>query len=171
MLKCHLCGKEYFYDSEICHECEEIAVTGLRSQDRRNSNKWRCDNFLEVSNLAFGSNLNAKRHIGLNLIQCPTCGVEYSYGRSICHTCEENSIPFGKIFEAKPKLRRWNCDTAMACIELLDSDLDTIELIVEEEPHLEKLENSKHEWNTISAIKFNNIQMDEKKINRFLRFE
>ena len=165
-LKCQICGKEYLHDGKICHTCEETAITsGLSSQDG-NYRKWRCDNFSELNGLVFGSNLNKRNEVGLKLIECPECGEKYSYGRKICHTCETTSIPFGKIFEPAHKAHRWNCDTAMACMELLASDLDTIESIVKEVPHLEKLENNKRDWNI-----FNNMQINERKLNNFLKFE
>lgn len=163
-LKCQICGKEYLYDGKICHTCEETAITsGLSSQDG-NYRKWRCDNFTELNGLVFGSNLDNKKE--LKLIECPECGEKYSYGRKICHTCESNSILFGRIFESERKARRWNCDTAMACLELLASDLEPIESIVKEVPHLEKLENNERDWNI-----FNNIQINERKLNNFLKFE
>ena len=154
-LKCQICGKEYLYDGKICHTCEETAITsGLNSQ-YGNYRKWRCDNFIELNGLVFGSNRKE-----LKLIECPECGEKYSYGRKICHICE------GKIFEPAYKARRWNCDTAMACVELLASDLDTVKSFVKEVPHLEKLENNKYSWNI-----FNNIQINERKLNNFLKFE
>ena len=54
----------------------------------------------------------------------------------------------------------------MACMELLASDLDPIESIVKEVPHLEKLENNERDWNI-----FNNMQINERKLNNFLKFE
>lgn len=163
-LKCQICGKEYLYDGKICHTCEETANTsGLSSQDG-NYRKWRCDNFSELNGLVFGSNLDNRKE--LKLIECPECGEKYSYGRKICHICESNSIPFGKIFESESKARRWNCDSTMACMELLASDLNTIESIVKEVPHLEKLENNERDWNI-----FNNMQINERKLNNFLKFE
>ena len=123
-LKCQICGKEYLYDRKICHTCEETAnISGLSSQDG-NYRKWRCDNFIELNGLVFGSNLE------------------------------------------KRKARRWNCETAVACIDLLTSNLNTVESIVEEVPHLEKLENNEYSQNII-----NNIQINEREFNNFLKFE
>ena len=123
-LKCQICGKEYLYDGKICHTCEETAnISGLSSQDG-NYRKWRCDNFIELNGLVFGSNLE------------------------------------------KRKARRWNCETAVACIDLLTSNLNTVESIVEEVPHLEKLENNEYSQNII-----NNIQINEREFNNFLKFE
>ena len=94
-------------------------------------------------------------------IKCNECGEEYSYGRHIYHTCGSNSMPFGKIFEKECQVRKWNCDTAMACVELLSSDIHTIESIVESVPRVEKLENTEYKWNNIKAL--SSIHMDEKK--------
>ncbi len=166
-LKCQICGKEYLYDGKICHTCEEIANTsGLSSQDGKDR-KWRCDNFIELNGLVFGRNLDNRKDVGLKMIECPECGEKYSYGRKICHTCEGNSIPFGKIFEPAHKARGWNYDTAMACMELLTSDLDTVESFVKGVPHLEKLEIKEYNWNIFN----NNMQINERKFNNFLKFE
>jgi hypothetical protein len=165
-LKCQICGKEYLHDGKICHSCEESAiVNGLCNQDR----KWRCDKFSELNGLVFGSNLNKRQEAGLNLIECPECGEKYSYGRKICHICEGISLPFGKLLVPDIKTRKWNCDTAMACMELLSSDLDTVESIVKEIPYVEKLERTEYEWNQISTIRYHNEQLDGK--NKLLIYE
>lgn len=170
-LKCQFCGKEYLHDRKICRSCEEKAISsGLNSQDR-NDHRWRCDNFLEQNALPFGSNLGKCNEPGLKLIECPKCGEEYSYGRTICHTCEGTSVPFGKIFEPVQRTYRWNCNTVMACIELLASDLHTVETIIKDTPHREKLEKENYEWNIFSSIKFNNVQNTERKLNYLLKFE
>ncbi len=97
-LKCQLCGKEIYYDRKVCHRCEETAVkSGLNAQDGKHNNKWRCDNFLELKSLAFGSKLTI--------------------------------------------------------------------------PHLENLENIEYNWNNLRSISNDNIQMNERKINYFLKFE
>jgi hypothetical protein len=168
-LKCQICGKEYLHDGKICHSCEEIAITsGLSTQDG-NYRTWRCDRFSELNGLVFGSNLNERQKTGLKLIECPECGEKYSYGRKICHICGEISLPFGKLLVSDIKARKWNCDTSMACMELLSSDLDTAESVVKEVPHLEKLERTEYEWNQISSIRYNNEQIDGK--NKLLIYE
>jgi hypothetical protein len=43
------------------------------------------------------------------IIKCPDCGIEYSYGRNICHVCEKNTILFGSIFAPHQKSQSWNC--------------------------------------------------------------
>jgi len=53
-LKCHICGKEYYHDRKVCHTCEETATNSLLSQGGVDSEKWRCDNFLELKSLPFG---------------------------------------------------------------------------------------------------------------------
>ena len=165
-LKCQICGKEYLYDRKICHTCEESAnISGLSCPEGI-VRKWRCDSFVELSGLVFGRNFDTNKDLGLKMIECPDCGERYSYGRQICHICEGNSIPFGKVFEPKHKARRWNCNTTMACIELLSSDLDTAESIVKKLPQLEKLEKTEYNWNIT-----NSLHVNERKINNFLKFE
>ncbi len=52
-LKCAICGKEYFYESKICRECEEYAIySGLTKSEifveasTINFYKWNCDRFI-----------------------------------------------------------------------------------------------------------------------------
>ena len=160
-LKCQFCGKELLYDRKICQSCEDRAISsGLRFQD---DHKWRCDNFLDSSGLAFGCNLDKSKLISLKMIKCFECGEEYSYGRNIYHNCEGKSLTFGKIFEPAQKTYRWNCNTAMTCLDLMTSEVDRIETIVKEPPHLEKLEKTDYKWNEISTIQYNKIEIDRKK--------
>jgi hypothetical protein len=124
--------------------------------------KWRCDT-IESNRKVFGCNLEKGRTHNVKLIECPKCGVEYSYGRSICHTCGEEPLPFGKIFKPVQRTYRWNCNTAMACLDLLSSELESIETIVTEPSHKEELKRTDYKWNEISAIKYNNRSTDRKK--------
>ena len=48
-IKCRFCGKEYFYDSKICRECEDYAIysgltkTGIFVDSSGNKfDKWNC---------------------------------------------------------------------------------------------------------------------------------
>lgn len=163
MLKCPLCGKEYLHDMKVCHNCESTANNSLNHRYESNTNKWRCDNFLEVSNIAFGSNVDDRVNSRSKMIKCFDCGEEYSYGRRILHICKTGSIPFGRLFETECTTHKWNCDTTMACFELLENELDTIETIVKEIPREEILERTDYKWNEISTIKFNNSEVDRKK--------
>ena len=98
--------------------------------------------------------------------KCPHCGEEYSYGRSICHICEDNSLPFGKIFNRQERIHKWNCGTSLACTELLESGLDSIKSFCNEIPNATKIEvteHTVHKWNCESFERFNNIRTDEKK--------
>ncbi len=158
-LKCHLCGKEIYHDRKICQTCEETANNSSLSHSGIDTKKWRCDNFLELKSLPFGCNLDLGVEIGPKMIECPECGEEYSYGRTISHSCKKNSITFGKIFELDHRGLKWNCDTAMASTELLGSDLNLINILVEETPRFEKLEITDYKWNAPRL----NIQIHVKK--------
>jgi len=170
-LKCQVCGKEYYHDGKICQTCEETANNSSLSHSGIDTKKWRCDNFLELKSLPFGCNLDLGLELKPKMIECPECGEEYSYGRKISHTCKNNSITFGKIFELEHQSHNWNCDVSMACMDLLKSELDLIDSIAEGITHKEKLENDKYDWNVFTAIRFDKTEMNEKKINHFLRFE
>jgi len=54
---------------------------------------------------------NLRKKVEKMLIKCPNCGAEYSYGRIICHLCDNSIIFFGTIFGKKRKNYQWNCDT------------------------------------------------------------
>ncbi|NHJ23688.1 MAG: hypothetical protein EAX89_03885 [Candidatus Lokiarchaeota archaeon] len=43
------------------------------------------------------------------MIKCPECGIEYSYGRNVCHICKSNSILFGSLFNQPRRNYNWNC--------------------------------------------------------------
>jgi len=43
------------------------------------------------------------------MIRCPECGIEYSYGRNLCHACENKTIFHGSIFFEQRKEYAWNC--------------------------------------------------------------
>jgi hypothetical protein len=47
------------------------------------------------------------------IIKCPKCGIEYSYGRNICHICKDHSIFFGAIFKGDRNAHPWNCENEM----------------------------------------------------------
>jgi hypothetical protein len=53
-LKCLICGKEYFYDSKICHECQDYAIySGLVDESlfvatiERKNCKWNCSRVIK----------------------------------------------------------------------------------------------------------------------------
>jgi hypothetical protein len=43
-------------------------------------------------------------------VKCPGCGLEYSLGRKIYHSCESHEICHGIIFEKECVSRPWNCN-------------------------------------------------------------
>lgn len=57
-LKCAICGKEYFYESKICHECEEYAIySGLVRTENfvggtaNEVYKWNCSGIMNKNSL------------------------------------------------------------------------------------------------------------------------
>ncbi|MHA2288437.1 MAG: hypothetical protein ACXABG_06590 [Promethearchaeota archaeon] len=65
------------------------------------------------------------------IIKCPDCGIEYSYGRNICHKCGDTSIFFGTIFKGDRTDRKWNCSTSNGCVDILLEQPEIIESIIE----------------------------------------
>ena len=43
-------------------------------------------------------------------VKCPYCGLEYSLGRKIYHSCESHEICHGIIWEKDCVSRPWNCN-------------------------------------------------------------
>ena len=43
------------------------------------------------------------------MVKCPGCGIEYSLGRKIYHSCETHEIFHGVIWEKERISRKWNC--------------------------------------------------------------
>lgn len=52
------------------------------------------------------------------IIKCSECGLEYSYGRNLCHMCSSNTIFFGTIFKGDRKEYKWNCVTNNGCVDI-----------------------------------------------------
>jgi hypothetical protein len=44
------------------------------------------------------------------MVKCPGCGIEYSLGRKIYHSCETHEICHGVIRERDRISRQWNCN-------------------------------------------------------------
>ncbi len=105
------------------------------------------------------------------MIKCPACKAIYSYGRFICHDCEENSIYFGKIFENKQKIYKWNCNTSIISMELMKRELKSIESIIEKSTKFDLKKNKHYEWNCDYTMKFNNIQIPGRNSSSFHIYE
>jgi hypothetical protein len=67
------------------------------------------------------------------IIKCSDCGLEYSYGRNLCHTCNFNTIFFGAIFKGDRKEYKWNCATGNKYADLPSKSIkqDIPESIIE----------------------------------------
>ena len=101
------------------------------------------------------------------MIKCPVCKATYSYGRFICHNCEDNSMCFGKIFENEQKIYKWNCNTTIISMELMKRELKSIESIIEKIPKIKLKENEQYEWNCNYTKRINNMQISERRFNFF----
>lgn len=44
------------------------------------------------------------------MVKCSACGIEYSLGRKIFHSCDEFTIEHGVIWCRNRIERSWNCD-------------------------------------------------------------
>jgi hypothetical protein len=65
------------------------------------------------------------------IIKCPDCGLEYSYGWKLCHTCNTNAIFFGAIFKGDRTEYKWNCLTRSGCEDLPSEEQVKHETIIE----------------------------------------
>jgi hypothetical protein len=81
------------------------------------------------------------------IYKCPECGIEYSYGRNLCHVCNDNTIFFGSLF-TKRNPHKWNCEDTLECIDKLEqrSETDGYE---NKEIILEVI--TSHQWNCLSV--------------------
>ena len=65
------------------------------------------------------------------IIKCPDCGLEYSYGRNICHVCGDNPIFFGAMFNGERTNYKWNCVNGNECIDISMEERNMHESIIE----------------------------------------
>jgi alpha-D-ribose 1-methylphosphonate 5-phosphate C-P lyase len=63
--------------------------------------------------------------------ECPDCGIEYSYGRNICHICGGTKIFFGIIFKDDRTGHKWNCANSAECVDILIEQPEIFELTIE----------------------------------------
>jgi len=105
------------------------------------------------------------------LINCPVCKATYSYGRFICHSCEDNSICFGKVFEDEQKIYKWNCNTTIISMELMKRELRSMESIIEKSTKSHLKINKYYEWNCDYTKKFNNIHIPGRNCSLFHIYE
>ena len=81
------------------------------------------------------------------IYKCPECGIEYSYGRNLCHVCNNNTIFFGSLFDRRRNPRRWNCEDKSDYKESFDQRSE-IEGYGNKEITMEII--SSHQWNCLS---------------------
>ena len=65
------------------------------------------------------------------IIKCKECGIEYTYGRKICHVCGDNTLFFGAILNNNGSEHKWNCISGPECIEILTEQPELRESIIE----------------------------------------
>jgi len=65
------------------------------------------------------------------IIKCPDCGIEYSYGRNICHICGDTKIFFGTIFKDDRTDHKWNCSSSTGCVDISIEHPEIFESIIE----------------------------------------
>jgi len=105
------------------------------------------------------------------VIRCPKCGIEYSYGRNICHICEDHSIFFGALFKENRRDYQWNCNfkiiSEVPKINPLTSEttllLEDIELMMEEQ--------NSYEGNCDPALRVIQVSLLDKKLGYNLIYE
>jgi len=107
------------------------------------------------------------------LIKCTVCGLEYSYGRSICHICKDHTIYSGIIFKEKKKSYEWNCSTASRFKREDRGFLRSFELgrDLDSEYTTKIEERINYEWNCDASIRLNDFQTDGKEVSCSLIYE
>jgi hypothetical protein len=93
------------------------------------------------------------------MIRCPECGIEYSYGRNLCHACDNNIIFHGSIFFEQRKEYAWNCNC---------TDIKATKPSKKEFPSFLKQEQEitiLHPWNSLDSFSYEFFPLIEKKSN------
>lgn len=104
------------------------------------------------------------------LMRCLECEEKFSYGRKICHICQDNSIFFGTIFQEDKRDYKWNCNTAITCYRLLTTELESIESCISDISKINQAEikeRKQYDWNCRSTEKVID-KIDKKEEEEFL---
>ena len=103
------------------------------------------------------------------IIKCSRCGLEYSYGRNICHICKNNSIFFGALFKGDRQEYQWNCITNVKNFtsdrKLFNHELNT------QDADLIMQEIHPHKWNCDPTLQVYKISSPEMKLSYELIYE
>jgi hypothetical protein len=93
------------------------------------------------------------------LIKCPKCGIEYSYGRKLCHACKDMIIFSGAILDEDRKNYTWNS----SCIDekLYNTNVSEVTKCLD----LKKVEPILYEWNFECNKRLRTMVIGEKNNN------
>jgi hypothetical protein len=108
------------------------------------------------------------------LVKCPSCGIEYSYGRKICHICKDHTLYHGKIFMEEVSYHVWNCNFVPKLGDTNNRRLDSLNFktITNKNNNDFRIEErTPYDWNCDSALKFNHYPLNEKQANCILMYE
>jgi hypothetical protein len=65
------------------------------------------------------------------IIKCPDCGIEYSYGRNLCHVCSDTPLFFGTMLNGDRTEHIWNYANRSGCVDILLEQPEIIESNIE----------------------------------------
>ena len=107
-------------------------------------------------------------------LKCHLCGKEYYHDGKLCQTCEKTAnnslLPHSGL-----DTKKWRCDNFLELKGLpFGCNLDwEVEFGTKAEgiTHRDKLENNEYDLNLFTTIRFDKTEMNETKINHFLRYE
>lgn len=108
------------------------------------------------------------------LVKCPSCGIEYSYGRKICHICKDHTLYHGTIFLEEISCHAWNCDFAPMLSETKIRRLDSLNLKSisnSDYNDLKSEERTCYNWNCNTTLRYNHYPLNEKQISCILMYE
>ena len=105
------------------------------------------------------------------IIKCPRCGIEYSYGRNICHICETNSIFFGALFKGDRQEYQWNSTIKVKNFRFNHELLNPHHELNTEDADLIMQEIHTHKWNCNPALKVNKTSFPNIKLSYELIYE
>lgn len=102
------------------------------------------------------------------IIKCPSCGLEYSYGRNICHICNNNSIFFGALLKGDRQEYQWNCTTKVTPDRELFNPNHELKT---QDADLIMQEIYTHKWNCDPTLQVYRMSFSDIKLNYELIYE
>jgi hypothetical protein len=95
------------------------------------------------------------------IIKCSECGIEYSYGRNICHKCDNKTIFFGSLLHQYRSYHNWNCEDSHVCLETPLTQIRGVQHIIDDNKNNEiiLIETLHHKWNCSEELQLSDNEL------------